>query len=207
MYSLVKPASPDNIALAAEYLKEGKIVAFPTETVYGIATLAGNNAAVSRIYAVKFRSGEVPLQVICEDLLQAEKIGEFDLRARKIAEKLWPGPLTIVVKSKNSPLISDIISAGRGTVGLRVPDHPVAFNLVKASGGPIAASSANISGKKSPITAREVADSLGQKVSLILDGGRCSVGVSSTVIDLSERFDVLREGVIKRRQIEEILAD
>ena len=190
---------------AASILRSGGLVAFPTETVYGLGAAATNAAAVRRIFGAKGRPPTNPLIVHVADIETAKRYAsEWSDAAQTLAAVWWPGPLTLVLPKH--PAIVDEATAGRATVGLRVPDHPLALDLLRAFGGPVAAPSANKSNHVSPTTAQHVREELGDAVDLILDGGPCSVGIESTVLDLSgERPTILRPGGVSRKQIEYIL--
>ncbi|MBT4905938.1 MAG: threonylcarbamoyl-AMP synthase [Rhodospirillaceae bacterium] len=199
-------ASDEAISMAAEYLRDGRLVAFPTETVYGLGADARNDDAVARIFAAKDRPSFNPLIVHIADLAGAETLGAFNNLARSLAERFWPGPLSLVLPRLPGSGLSLLVSAGLDTVALRVPAHPLAQDLLARFGGPIAAPSANRAGEVSPTTAAHVADSLGDAPDLILDGGECTVGLESTVIDLcGARPAILRHGAVTREQLEKIL--
>ncbi len=189
----------------AQMLKSGGLVAFPTETVYGLGADATNPTAVAKIFAAKGRPGTNPLIVHIADASVARRYAtHWPDTATKLAARFWPGPLTLVLPK--SPDIVDAVTAGRGTVGLRVPDHPLALGLLRAFDGPVAAPSANKSNRISPTTAQHVRDELGDSVDLILDGGPCRVGIESTVLDLSsEHPTILRLGGVSRQQIEAVI--
>lgn len=178
--------APDagGIARAAALLAEGGLVAFPTETVYGLGGDARNGTAVAGIFAAKGRPQFNPLIVHVTDLAEAERIAVFDAQARALAQAFWPGPLTLVLRLRAEAGISDLVSAGLDTVALRMPAHPVARALLAAFGGPLAAPSANPSGKVSPTTAAHVIEGLSGKIAAVLDGGACAVGVESTILAL-----------------------
>lgn len=184
-------------AEAARVLRAGGLVAFPTETVYGLGAHALDAQAVARIFAAKGRPSDNPVIVHVADPPAARALARtWPPAADALARAGWPGPLTLVVEKADA--IPDIVTAGGPTVGLRVPDHPVAIALLRAAGLPIAAPSANRSEAVSPTTARHVADSLGPFVDdlLVLDGGACAVGIESTVVDVTgERPIVLRPGM------------
>ncbi|MFZ1413200.1 MAG: L-threonylcarbamoyladenylate synthase [Defluviicoccus sp.] len=185
------------LAQAGRLLRSGDLVAFPTETVYGLGADATSDAAVARIFAAKDRPRFNPLIVHVGTLADAEAEVELDARARKLAEAFWPGPLTLVLRRRRSSRLSLLVSAGLDTVAIRAPDHAVAQALIRAAGVPIAAPSANRSGHVSPTTAAHVAASLDGRVSLILDGGPCRFGIESTIVDLSgEEASVLRPGAV-----------
>ena len=181
----IVPATPATIARAAELLRAGQLVAFPTETVYGLGGDATNDAAVAAIFAAKGRPRFNPLIAHVPGLAEAEAIAVFDERARDAARHFWPGPLTLVLPRRDGGGISLLACAGLDTVAIRVPSHPVALALLRATGRPLAAPSANRSGRVSPTAADHVAAELGRRVALILDGGACPVGLESTVLDLS----------------------
>jgi L-threonylcarbamoyladenylate synthase len=181
----IVPPTPEAIARAGEMLRAGRLVAFPTETVYGLGGDATSDAAVARIFAAKGRPRFNPLIVHVPDLTAAEAIAEFGPRARDLARRFWPGPLTLVLRRRATSGISLLACAGLDTVAIRVPSHPVAQALLCETGRPLAAPSANRSGHVSPTEAGHVATELGDRVDLILDGGRCVVGLESTVLDLS----------------------
>lgn len=190
---------------AAEVLRSGGLVAFPTETVYGLGADASNDDALRRIFAVKGRPTDHPLIVHLGDAAQLDQwAAGVSATARLLADAFWPGPLTVLVEG--SPLVSSVVTGGRSSVGLRVPDHPVAQELLRAFGGGIAAPSANRFGRVSPTTAAHVLADLGEEVDLILDGGSCRVGVESTIVDLTgERPVVLRTGGVSLDRLAEVL--
>ena len=198
-------ASDETIARAAERLRGGGLVAFPTETVYGLGADATNADAVRKIFAAKGRPGTNPLIVHVADIDTARRYAaDWSDVAQTLAAVWWPGPLTLVVPKR--PAIVDEVTAGRGTVGLRVPDHPLALELLRAFDGPVAAPSANRSNRVSPTTAQHVRDELGDAVDEILDGGPCSVGIESTVLDVAgELPTILRPGGVSRAQIEAVV--
>lgn len=188
--------TPDHIALAARRLRAGGLVAFPTETVYGLGANALDAAAVARIFAAKGRPASNPVIVHVATTAAARALAaRWPAIADVLASRHWPGPLTLVVEKTDA--IPSLVCAGGSTVGLRVPAHPVALALLRASGVPIAAPSANRSQEISPTTAQHVVDSLGACVDdlIVLDGGPCPIGIESTVVDVSgERPVVLRPG-------------
>jgi L-threonylcarbamoyladenylate synthase len=201
---LTKIASADSgaIAHAARLLREGALVAFPTETVYGLGADATNGKAVAAIFAAKGRPRFNPLIVHVEDLAAAERHTAFSAEARRLAHAFWPGALTLVLPRRDTAL-SDLVSGGLSTVALRVPAHPTARALLKQAGRPIAAPSANVSGKVSATTALHVAETLDDKVDFILDGGPAPLGLESTVIGFDGEAPVLlRPGAIARESIE-----
>ncbi len=185
------PVTPEAIAEAAALIRRGGLVAFPTETVYGLGADATSDAAVAAVFAVKDRPRFNPLIVHVSDTDAAEALAAFDDRARFLAGKFWPGPLTLVLPRRADSGLSLLVSAGLDTVAIRVPAHSLAQALLTAANRPIAAPSANPSGAVSPTTAAHVAEALGDRVAMILDGGRCRVGVESTVVDLTGGSPVL----------------
>ena len=196
---------------AAELLRRGGLVAFPTETVYGLGADATNAVAVRRIFEVKRRPATSPLIVHADsEEMAREYAAEWPACASELAERFWPGPLTLVLPKK--AIIPDEVTAGLGTVGLRVPAHPIALELIRTAGLPVAAPSANRFMQLSPTTAAHVRDSLGDGVDLILDGGSTPVGIESTVLSLvgalvGGRPVLLRPGMISKEELEEILGD
>lgn len=189
---------------AVKLLKEGGVVALPTETVYGLAADIYQADAVKMIFTLKQRPADNPLIVHIASLTQLDEIGiNIPENARIIARAFWPGPLTMVLKK--SQKVNDLISAGQDTVAVRMPSHPVMLSILQQLGSPLAAPSANIYTKVSPTTAQHVYYQFKGKIPLIIDGGRCQTGIESTIIDLTnpEGFRVLREGVITAEQISE----
>jgi L-threonylcarbamoyladenylate synthase len=193
------------ISLATELLHQGRLVAFATETVYGLGADATNADAVRRIFDAKGRPSTNPLIVHVADIQIAKTFAAvWPESAEKLARRFWPGPLTLVLPK--SPRIVSEVTAGRGTVGLRVPNHPLALQLLQAFGGAVAAPSANRSNHISPTSAADVHAELGDRVDLILDGGPCTVGIESTVLDLSGKTPfILRPGGVSREQIEAVI--
>jgi L-threonylcarbamoyladenylate synthase len=197
--------SPREIASAAALLQAGRLVAFPTETVYGLGANALDPEAVARIYAVKGRPATSPLIVHVASIEMAKSlVTNWPEQAQRLAEKFWPGPLTLVLEKQ--PAIPHIVTAGLSTVGIRMPAHPVALALIRAAGVPLAAPSANRFMHLSPTTASHVRDGLDSGLDLILDGGPCQVGIESTVISLAGSHPVLlRPGGISRAEIEAVI--
>ena len=193
------------IAAAAALIRAGELVAFPTETVYGLGANALDAAAVERIYAAKGRPHSSPLIVHCADVAMAQSLAAFwPEAAAALAARFWPGPLTLVVKK--TAAIPDAVTAGLPTVGLRVPDHPVALALIRAAGVPIAAPSANEFMQLSPTTAEHVRRGLGNRVACVLDGGPSRVGIESTVLSLAGETPVLlRPGMVSLAELEAVL--
>jgi L-threonylcarbamoyladenylate synthase len=199
-------AGAAGIAEAAAIIRDGGLVAFPTETVYGLAADATSDAAVARIYAAKTRPTFNPLIAHVANLGAALEQGDFSPEALRLAEAFWPGPLTLVVPLAPGATVCPAARAGLQSIALRVPVHPVALSLIAAAGRPLAAPSANRSGRVSPVTAAHVAEDLAGAIDLVLDGGACSVGLESTVIAcLDGRPRLLRPGGITRADIEAVL--
>ncbi len=198
----ILPPDDDAFARAAALLRAGELVAFPTETVYGLGADATSDAAVAGIFAAKDRPQFNPLIVHFTSAEAAEAEVVFDARARALAAAFWPGPLTLVLPRRPESRLSLLCSAGLDTQAVRVPAHPIAQRLLAECGLPLAAPSANASGRISPTEASHVAASLGARVPLILDGGPCAVGLESTVLDLSgPEAAVLRPGVVTAQDL------
>jgi L-threonylcarbamoyladenylate synthase len=195
-----------SIAQAAKLIRSGELVAFPTETVYGLGADATNERAVAKIFEAKGRPHFNPLISHVVDADQARRFVRWNATADKLATKFWPGPLTLVLPHSEGSPIALLTTAGLDTVAIRAPAHPVARELIAAADVPIAAPSANRSGAVSPTRAEHVAESLGDRVSMILDGGPCAVGVESTVLDLTgDRPTLLRPGGATREGIEAVI--
>lgn len=199
-------ANEENIIRAAALIKSGKLVAFPTETVYGLGANVYDAHAVAGIFAAKGRPTFNPLISHIADPDELAGYAEADSRALFLAQKFWPGPLTFVLRRKDENPALDLVCAGLKTITVRCPSHPVARALIRQSGVPIAAPSANRSQTISPTTADAVYDSLGDKVDMILDGGACAVGVESTILDLTTPQAVLlRAGGVTKEELEQAL--
>jgi L-threonylcarbamoyladenylate synthase len=206
LVSRIVPATPDAITRAAMLLRQGGLVAFPTETVYGLGADATNGKAVAGIFTAKGRPRFNPLIVHVAAIEAAERHALFSLPARTLAERFWPGALTLVLPRRQNTTLSDLVSAGLESVALRVPAHPVAKALMREAGVPIAAPSANPSGRVSATTAAHVADGLGGALDFILDGGATPMGLESTVIGFDGDAPVmLRPGAIAREEIEAVI--
>lgn len=204
---MLKPEQQSQIEAAAALLRKGGVVAIPTETVYGLAADASNPAAIKRIFEIKGRPADHPLIVHLADESQLKHWArDIPKSAQLLARYFWPGPLTLILS--RSEHVSDAITGGQDTVGLRVPDHPVALALLRALGptGALAAPSANRYGRISPTTAEHVREELGDRVDMILDGGPCQVGLESTIVScIGDAVKVLRPGGIPLAAIEEVL--
>lgn len=201
--------SPDDagIARAAELLRAGELVAFPTETVYGLGGDAWSDRAVAKIYAAKGRPSFNPLIVHLPDLAAAEDFAEVGLKARRLARAFWPGPLTLVLPLRPNSGISPLVTAGLETVAIRVPAHPLAQRLLRAFGGPLAAPSANPSGRVSPTTAGHVIEGLSGRIAAVLDGGPCAVGLESTIVLPDSSPVLLRPGGVPVEALEVALGE
>jgi L-threonylcarbamoyladenylate synthase len=198
-------AGPTAAAEAAGCLKNGGLVAFPTETVYGLGADATQPEAIARLYQAKGWPSFNPLIAHVSDLAAAERIARFNATARRLAEAFWPGPLTLVLPKTADCAVADLATAGLDTVAVRMPAHAVARDILRELGRPIVAPSANRSGHVSPTTAAHVATDLSGRIDLIVDGGPVSVGVESTIIGCFETPLLLRPGGLPRTAIEQVL--
>ena len=207
MKTQVLPVNEQSIALAAQLLRQGDLVALPTETVYGIAADARNGQAVHKIFEAKGRPQDNPLIVhICGMEMLRGIVAEVPLRAEKLAAAFWPGPLTMVMPRGRE--VSEVTCAGLDTVGVRMPSHPVVQAVIRASGVAFAAPSANLSGKPSPTNAQDTLADMDGRLPLILDGGESAVGVESTVVSVvGEHPMLLRPGYVTKEQMEAVLGE
>lgn len=202
---MIFSSSFDSIQIGCELLHSGGVVVIPTETVYGLAADATSDLAVAKIYTLKNRPQFNPLIIHVATINQAETIAVFSKQAHDLAKVFWPGSLTLVLPKRPDSLISDLASAGLNTIAVRIPNHTIALDLLKAYGKPIAAPSANRSTEISPTQARDVQSTFGDDI-FILDGGPCQVGLESTIVDLTGPQPVLlRPGGISLEQLESIL--
>ena len=205
MSTIVRQIKTEDIQAAGEVLKQGGIVAFPTDTVYGLGAVFDDEKAVRKIFAAKGREEKKPLSILVADSAQVEllseiKSGKMAQKAERLMKKYWPGALTLIFRKK--PGIPDAVTAGGETIGIRMPDMELTRELIRAAGKPLAAPSANTSGKRSSVSAREVLEDLDGKIDMVIDGGTCPVGVASTVVDMTgETPVILREGVITAEMI------
>ena len=198
--------STEDLKICSDLLKNGETVAIPTETVYGLAANALKSEAVEKIFLAKGRPADNPLIVHISDISSFSEYCYPTDEAYALAEKFWPGPLTVILPKKD--IIPAIVSAGLDTVAIRMPSHPVMREVIKKSGCPIAAPSANLSGSPSPTNAEYVFDDMDGRIELIIDGGECEVGLESTVITLAgEKPRLLRPGGITPEQLEEVLGE
>jgi len=201
----ILPAGAATAAAAARALADGGLVAFPTETVYGLGADAANPAAIARLYQAKGRPAFNPLITHVGDLGAARQIGRFDRDALALAEAFWPGPLTLVLPKTADCAVADLATAGLDTIAIRIPAHPVAREILRLFGGPVVAPSANLSGHVSPTTAAHVQSDLSGRIDLIVDGGAVAVGVESTIVGCFEAPMLLRPGGLPRAEIERVL--
>ena len=201
----ILPASEAAVAIAARCLGEGGLVAFPTETVYGLGADAANAGAIARLYEAKGRPSFNPLIAHVGDIAAAMRIARFDPTAIKLAEAFWPGPLTLVLPRTSDCAVADLATAGLDTIAVRVPAHPVARAILRAFGGPVVAPSANLSGHVSPTSAAHVQSDLSGRIDLIVDGGAVEVGVESTIVGCFEVPMLLRPGGLPRGEIERVM--
>jgi L-threonylcarbamoyladenylate synthase len=202
----IEKADDKAIAAAAEHLRAGRLVAFPTETVYGLGADATNARAVAQIFAAKGRPSFNPLIVHVLDADAGDMHAEFTPLARRLASAFWPGPLTLVLEKRASSPLADLVTGGLASVAVRSPDHPIARALLAATGRPLAAPSANRSGHVSPTQAAHVEADLGDKVAVVLDGGATAHGLESTIVDArGEAPILLRPGAVTVETIEAVL--
>lgn len=189
----------DNILMASRIVTSGGLVVYPTDTVYGLGCDPFNTEAVKRIFKVKGERDK-PLPILASDVESIEKIAFLSGKARKIAARFWPGPLTLVVPKK--PVLPEIATCNLDSVGVRIPKHDVALRLIRLSNGLLVGTSANKTGAKPPCMAQETAEQLGEKIDVILDGGPAPLGAPSTVVDFTqEKTKILREGPIRLEEI------
>ena len=195
---------PACIEQAAFLLRQGQLVCYPTDTVYGIGAVASNDEAIRRLYAVKGRSPDNPLPLLISEAADAGRYAQVTPVARALISRFWPGPLTIVMRKANG--LRSRALAGKNTVALRVPDNDVPREIARLLGEPLTGTSANRSGARPPVSAAEVAFSLGDMISLVIDGGRSPAGIESTVVDVSGAApQIVREGAVSREDLEAAL--
>jgi L-threonylcarbamoyladenylate synthase len=201
----VMAAGPDAIDDAARCLRDGGLVAFPTETVYGLGADATNGTAVARLYAAKGRPSFNPLIAHVLDVAAARRLAKFDVAAERLAATFWPGPLTLVLPRSGDCPVAELATAGLDSIAVRAPGHQVARDILERTGRPVVAPSANRSGHVSPTTAAHVMADLGGRIDLIVDGGPAAVGVESTIVALLDYPVLLRPGGLPRAQIARVL--
>lgn len=202
---MVKFQGEEQIKLAVDILRREGIVAFPTDTLYGLGADASNETAIKKIFQVKQRPLNLPLPLLVADMSQIAQVAELVPElAWRLARLFLPGALTLVLPKARA--ISPLITAGSPKVAVRIPAHPIPLALIKSLGSPLTGTSANLSGRPAPVTAEEVFQQLGEGVDLILDGGKCPGGIESTIIDVSgETPLILRQGAIRREEIEQAI--
>jgi L-threonylcarbamoyladenylate synthase len=189
------PVTVADVDKAVAALRDGGVIGLPTDTLYALTAVASDESAVRRVFQIKGREPDKPLPLFVSGLTMAERIAVFNDLARLLAERFWPGALTIVLPKQ--PAFDSLALAGESTVALRVPDHPIALAVIEAAGQPVTATSANLSGGPDPITADEVRRQLGDTVDFVLDAGPCAVAVASTIVDCSRAEPVIiRAGAI-----------
>ena len=204
MQTEILQPTEENLLRAAEMIKRGELVAFPTETVYGLGADGLKVEACRKIFIAKGRPSDKPLSLHVSSLEMVEQVAQVSAQAEKLFERFCPGALTIILP-KNK-IVPDFVTSGRSSVGIRFPANEVALSLIRLSGTPIAAPSANLSNLPPPKTAREVLENLSGRVEIILDGGQCEFGISSTIIDLTTTEpQILRHGAISAEKIMEVL--
>ena len=195
---LIKASDPSDkvIAEAGEMLRRGELVAFPTETVYGLGANGLDPIACKQVFAIKKRPSDKPLSLLVSDMEMIRQLAFISSKAERLIKKFMPGPLTLIL-----PACSE-----QTTIGIRMPDHAIALALIRAAGVPIAAPSANLSGRPAPKTAAEVLNDLDGKIPLILDGGECKIGIASTIVDVSsDELKIIRAGSLDRKTIDAAL--
>lgn len=202
---LLPADAPGAIDRAVELLRQGELVAFPTDTVYGVGAPAFVPATVGRLFSAKIRPADRPIALLVAPEDDLRRIAaRVPPDAARLGARFWPGGLTLIVE--RAPDVSDAVTAGGATVGIRVPDHPVALALIRRLAQPVAATSANLSGGQSPLTAQDVLAQLDGRISLVLDGGRCPGGVESTVLDLTTDPPTIRRlGAVSKADLEAAL--
>ncbi|MCQ2512229.1 MAG: threonylcarbamoyl-AMP synthase [Lachnospiraceae bacterium] len=207
MKTVLLSTDDENLVAAGHVLMDGGIVAFPTDTVYGLGAIYRDEKAVAKIFEAKGRDEGKPLSILVSNIDQVKQLadfgsGEMAEKADRLMKKYWPGALTLIFKKK--PGIPDNVTAGGETIGIRMPDLDVTLKIIEAAGLPLAAPSANTSGKRSSVSAEDVLEDLNGKINMIIDGGACRVGLASTVVDMTGgRPKILREGVITQEMIDE----
>ena len=201
---ILPSADRASVQEAVRVLREGGLVCFPTDTVYGVGAAAGDNAAVRRLFAAKGRSLRKPVPLLLAEAADAARVGEVTPLAETLAARFWPGALTIVMRK--APSYRSLALAGRETAALRVPDHRLVRSIVRALGEPITGTSANRAGAPAPVSAAEAADQMGEMVELIIDDGRCPARLESTIIDITrDEPEILRVGAVTAEELEAAL--
>lgn len=208
MVEIIRELNENNIKKIMRIIDDGGVVSFPTETVYALVADAANFDAIEKIYQIKHRFNQKPLPVLVGDIYQAKRVVEFGEKAKKLAFLLFPGPITLVLNSKNNATLAKNINQDLKTVGIRMPNNVSALQILKAIGRPLVGTSANISNQQSAVTGGEVLKIFENQIDLLLDTGITELGTPSTIVDLtSEQVRILREGAISRSVIEDILGE
>ena len=208
MLEIIHELNEASLKKIVKVIDNGGVIAFPTETVYALAADASNFNAVAKIYKLKNRFENKPLPILVGDIYQANRVVEFNKQAQELALRFFPGPLTIVLKSKIRGNLASNINQDIGTIGIRMPNNISALKILKAVGRPLVGTSANISNQKSAINAAEVIQAFSDKIDLLIDQGTTEIGIPSTIIDLSgAQAKLLREGTITRERIVAILGE
>lgn len=205
MKTKIMLAGEEAEAEAGKILKQGGIVAFPTDTVYGLGAIYKDTDAVQKIFSAKGRDEGKPLSILISRIEQVNELTDsIPASAGKLMEAFWPGALTVIIRKNGN--VPDCVTAGGSTVGIRMPASDTARNIIEQAGSPLAAPSANTSGKRSSVDANEVAEDLDGKIDMIVDGGRCDIAVSSTVVEIKEDgYKILRAGVITQEMLDDVL--
>ena len=189
------------------YLRAGKLIIYPTDTVYGVGGIIESEETIENIYKAKERNFKSPLIVLVSDMEKIEKIAYINEKNRekieKLIERFWPGGLTIILKRKDN--VPDIMVSGGATVGVRMPEHEIALNIISRAGGMLPTTSANISGEATPKSYAELSEKFKSRVDIIVDGGECPIGSASTIIDMSDEPKILRLGAISVEEIEKVI--
>ena len=204
MVEIFKEIDDSVIKKVVRAIDNGGVVCFPTETVYALVADAAQDEAVNKIYQIKQRSLNKPLSILVSDTKQANRIVHFDSRSQKLSLKFYPGPLTMVMRTKDNNNLSTLINKGLGTVGIRIPSHILSLKIIKAVGRPIIGTSANISGESNKaIYPDDIIETIGDKLDIMIDTGKTELGMESTIIDLSSpnSFKIIREGAIRKEDI------
>ena len=203
VYDCKDGISGNDLECVAEHIKKGNLIVYPSETVYGIGADIFNEAAIKKLFMMKHRPFDMPLSVGVSDKKMAETIAFIDEDAEKLIDAFMPGPLTLIVKKK--PCVPDIVTSNSHKAGIRIPDHPVAQNIIRRT-GPIVATSANLHSKPDAVRIEEAKDDFGDAVSAYVDSGPCTMGKPSTIVWLMDgEVEIIRQGAITKEQIEEVL--
>jgi L-threonylcarbamoyladenylate synthase len=206
MSHILTPFHAQALRLAQSAIEQGKLIGFPTETVYALAADASNDEAVSRIYAAKKRQENKPLSLLVKDVAQIRELCEVNVQAEILLRAFAPGPLTLVLPLKEGHNLSRRVNPGMTTIGVRIPDHPIAQAVLHAMAVPLVGTSANLTGEAEALSAADMAQTLGDEVAVIIDGGKSQLGVASTVIEVTQTsLTILRQGSVTKEQLETVL--